>query len=185
MTSLIKNPSAFGIKYFAQSSSIFDNNYDEYGPNNVFIDGESQFFETEGSPSSNQWWQVIFSAPVSISSYFLKTSSLYSYRPKSWTVKASFDNKTWQQVDAKSDVETGGNTKYFTLSHPVNCKVFRLSFTKGSNDPRKDIAFTNFDCIGNLSTYNYMTCHYYNNALRKKVTYYIILYSFCIIISLN
>ena len=169
---MIKNSKKFGIAYFAESSSKIDN---DHGPESVFDNIEKPYFHSDDS--SNQWWQVVFSSPILIKSYFIKTSKNLGCRPKSWTAKSSFDGKSWKKVDEKSGVETGGNTKSFDLSSPTACKMFRLSFSQTSCG--NYIAFTHFDCFGGLA--DSKTREGYMNT-QKRILHFIIHYSYLIFI---
>ena len=55
----------------------------------------------------------------------INTSS-WDQRHKSWRANASFDNKTWETVDTKTEIDTGFNTNPFELDKTVNCKHFRI-----------------------------------------------------------
>ena len=87
----------------------------------------------------------MFSIPVSIISYFITTGSGWSYRPNSWIINVSLDNKTWKTVDTK-EKDAGGNTNSFSLSSVVPCSLFRIVFKKSTSNCL--VAFTNFDCFG-------------------------------------
>ena len=88
--SLIKNATSFGLTYSASSLSAVSI---EYLPEKVF---EENQFRSQSYPL-DQWWQISFSLPVAIESYTISSTSA-SYRPKSWSVSSSFDNKTWEFV---------------------------------------------------------------------------------------
>lgn len=143
MLSLVKNSTLLDIHYFAQSSSIYNNQL----PNNVFDDIEYPYFHSDGA-FPKQWWQIVFFETVSISSYFIKTNKRNGYRPKKWAVDISFNNKTWKTVDTREGIETANNTNNFNLKHPVYCKFFRLVFLETSNEGSNYVCFTHFDCFG-------------------------------------
>ena len=96
MSSIIQNSASLGLTYSAYSLSLFSGD-----PNNVFIDSDDTFFQSQYDVP-DQWWQVSFSRPVAIKSYLIRTNPDFNAKPKSWVVNASFDNKTWQQVDSVS-----------------------------------------------------------------------------------
>ena len=173
MKSLIKNYTYFNITYLAESMSTYDDNI-LYIARNVFDDEQTPYFHSKCS-TAKQWWQVVFSSPVSIEKYFIKTILSFTWRPKSWIVNASLDNITWKTVDVKSGKETGDNTEIFDLYPSVFCKYFRLIFLETNNNEQNCIAFTHFDCFGRLYRYrNICSCN-----RRKEISHlYILLYIF-------
>ena len=142
--SLIKNATSLGINYSASSSSA---DSIEYLPEKVFSEND---FRSQGS-LPDQWWQISFSAFVAIESYTISAASSNSYRPKSWSVSSSFDNKTWEFVHIMIGQDTNSNTKLFNLPNVINCKHFRITMKENfySYSPYRMI-FNKFDCFGKL-----------------------------------
>ena len=175
MLSLIKDSKVLDVHYFAQSSSVYYNNLPEY----VFEDSANFFHSSNSFPK--QWWQVVFFETVSISSYFIKTSLNFGYRPKNWSVEVSFNNKTWKSIDKREGIETGGNTNNFDLNHPVACKFFRFIFLETSSEVKNYVAFTHFDCFGTRSNIKIMGECSCNRKLRNIPCSLIYLYSLCIL----
>ena len=143
MESLIQNSAKLGITRSAYSLTTNGNYY----PENVFVDN-SNFFHSISYPS-NQWWQVSFSEPVSISSYIIKSTYSGGCFPKSWIVNASFDNKTWETVDTKTNENTGNVLAKFELTSPINTKHFRIVLKENTQSASDNhFIFTFFDCFG-------------------------------------
>ena len=170
MTSLIKNAASLGISYFAYSLSLYDGN-----PSNVFIDKDNTDFYSK-TDVPDQWWQVSFSKPVAIKSYLLKTNAAYGAKPKSWVVNASFDNKTWEQVDAVSlNGNIGGNKIPFNLTNTVYCLNFRIILKQNTETTKHTNAllFTFFDCFGEvLKIIKTKKCVVSCNCLNNKGVFY-------------
>ena len=169
--SLIKNAESLGITYSASALSFYKGD-----PSDVFSDDDIPHFYSD-SETPGQWWQISFSKPVAIKSYIIRTNPTYGARPKSWVVNASFDNKTWQQVDEVSlESDIGGNTTPFLLAKTVNCQHFRIILKKNSNSEDGDNAllFTYFDCFGSLmKTRNGCSC--YHQYWKYKIIYHVLL----------
>ena len=128
--------------------------------------------------SNSKWWQVSFSKPVAISSYIIRTISGSDWRPKSWIINASFDNKTWELVDAQIGVETANNKTPFNLSTTVNCQRFRIIIKENWYN-NNYFLFTFFDCFGGLGSYKNKICHTrYVSYLRYKLFIDILISSF-------
>ena len=143
MTSLITGKT-LGKDYNVYSLSVVSG----HEPENVLVDDDKSYFQSAGSPS-NQWWQISFTSPVSISSYIIRTGSSFSARPQDWTAAASSDNTTWKTVDTRTGIETGNNKNQFTLSKVANYKHFRLVLVKATSYQNDDtFGFTFFDCFG-------------------------------------
>lgn len=146
MISLIKKASELSLSYVAESKFIYNSLYPSY----VFEEGTSKFFQ---SPfyKSNEWWQMMFSVPVLINSYFITTVSYWGCKLCSWIINVSLDNKTWKTVDTIENKNPGGNTDSFQLSAVVPCSFFRIVF-KETISSDSCVAFTNFDCFGKLAS---------------------------------
>ena len=163
-----------GITYSASSLSVLNTN-SVFQPANVFNDEDVNRFHSLSSPA-DQWWQVSFSKPVAIKSYIIRTKSSWDARPKSWVVNASFDNKTWKQVDEVSLTgDVGGNKTPFLLKKTINCKHFRIILKRniwdnGSSDNL--FVFSFFDCFGTLGKYQRKTIKGY---WKYKIFYKVLL----------
>ena len=147
MTSIIKNAASLGITYTASSLSLLGSGYK---PENVFTDNDSPYFMSSNN-APNQWWQVSFSKEVAISRYIIRTSASYTYRPISWRILASNDNVSWKTVHTVEGKETAGNKDWFYPSNTIHCIHFRIVVDRCSDPNSYYVAFTYFDCIGELS----------------------------------
>ena len=115
MSSLIQNAEKIGIAYKAYALTCVSD------PNNVFQDNDDTYFHSSSTPA-NQWWQVSFSKPVIIISYKIRANTeQYIFYSKSWLINISFNNRTWETVDDKTNQNT-----LFNFSIPIYCKHFRI-----------------------------------------------------------
>jgi hypothetical protein len=161
MSSLIQNATSLGITYNASSLTV----YSSHKPENVFINDDSSYFHSSGSPS-NQWWQVSFSKPVEISSYIIRTKTEYSHHPIRWYAETSFDGLSWRIVDIK-EKDVGGNREIFYPYEPFNCFHFRIVLKRNSNNDNY-LIFAFFDCFGKLGKNETKRVLYYCNTLNTQ-----------------
>ena len=142
MSSIIEYFNKNNFEYSASSLT-----YESGGePENAFA--KSGYGFVSKRTSLRQWWQVSFSRPVVISSYFITYDADNEYGANSWEVSISNDNKTFDLIKTEEVSTVCGNTKTFSLDSPVSCKHFRLTMNKLNNNGNECFFFYGFDCFG-------------------------------------
>ena len=102
------------IQITTEASSVLSDDYNKYGPQTAIDNDPNTFWNSK--MQTNQWWQIGFNVSLTIYNYTITTGTSFIYRPRGWIAKALINNNKWENVDERSGVETGGNTKYFSIS---------------------------------------------------------------------
>ena len=96
------------------------------------LDGDpGSSWETKGFP---QWVAFACPRPAARIRYQLNSFSQSAFMPKSWTVSASDDGKTWREVDSQS-----GQAWHFCEERTYRLAIdrpqrfFRLTFRQGNS----------------------------------------------------
>ena len=142
MSSIIEYFNKNNFEYSASSLT-----YESGGePENAFA--KSGYGFVSKRTSLRQWWQVSFSRPVVISSYFMTYTASNKNWAKSLEVSISNDNKTFDLIKTQEVSTICGNTKPYLLDSPVSCKYFRLTMNKPNSYGAEIFFFRGFDCFG-------------------------------------
>ena len=142
MTSIIDIYNANNnLAYNLSSSKTYNNCEAEKG-----LATDSGHFNTnQNVASSPYYWQISFSAPVTIESYIIKGQSGWSGWPTSWEISYSLDGSsfTTKQIDTTSDLRSASK---FTINPPISCKHFKI--TGLTTNTAIGLWFYKFDCFG-------------------------------------
>ena len=178
MSSVLKEFRNRNLNYTAYYLTEYSTSMNKY---NVFVDDSSNF-RTNDDDIPDQWWQVSFEIPATISSYIIKASSNYLIRPTNWIVNSSFDNKTWDTVSTINDADIYSNKTTFQLSTNITCMHFRI-ITRGNycstgSCSLKSMVFSFFDAFEKIATIRNQVCTCKRKCLRRTSIAFAFIFSF-------
>ena len=138
----------------------------KYGTYNAFDKNDKYFCST----ISSLYWHVTFERLVAVASYIITSKSSWSdWYMKQWKISYSINGSSFIDLKTESIDTLNENTKKFSLEKQINCKSFKITGFKASDDT-DDLKFSSFDCFepgySLKRTRNQCLCNFYYNKRR-------------------